>query len=148
MELEKEVMTEGVTTEGKEKKAKEPSLTNALSGVTPEIIEKLKLKDERAVRVANLLAEGNSKSEVLAIISEDEAVNGVPEGKKPISHQIIYQIYKRLKEQEGVTVVQKELKTYRKKAAEKAPEGNVEPATTSKDEFAEAEAADTGVVEG
>lgn len=147
MELENGVVTEGVVTEGKEKKVKEPSLTNALSGVTPEIIEKLKLKDERAVRVANLLAEGKSKSEVLAIIAEDEAANGVPAGKKPISHQIIYQIYKRLKEQEGVQVIQKELKTYRKKAAEKAPEGGVETTPTSTDEFADA-AEDTGVVEG
>lgn len=145
MTLEHEVKAGEVKAEGKEKKVKEPSLTNALSGVTPEIVEKLKLKDERAVRVANLLAEGNSKSEVLAIISEDEAANGVPEGKKPISHQIIYQIYKRLKEQEGVEVIQKELKTYRKKATEKDPVETT-AATTSTDEFAEA-AADE-IVEG
>lgn len=144
MELNKDTMVEKEAVTG-EKKVKEPSLTNALQGITPEVIEKLKLKDERAIQIATLLSEGLSKSEVLAVIATQEEESGVPEGKKPISHQIIYQIYKRLKEQEGVTVIQKELKTYRKKASDKVSEDAPKEAATSTEEFAEA---GSEVVEG
>lgn len=127
----------------KEKVVKEPSVTKMLTGVTEEHLAKFK---DRSLEIAKLLAAGNSKSEILATLTAQEEANGVPEGSKPITHQMIYQVFKRLSGMDGVIIGEKPLVTFRKKKAETAAkEADVEAPATPAEEFA---AATEGVVEG
>lgn len=126
----------------KEKVVKEPSVTKILTGVTEEHLVKFK---GRSAEIARLLSTGLSKSEVLETLVTQEEKNGLPEGGKPTTHQMIYQVFKRLSGMDGVIIGEKPLVTFRKKKAEK-PVKEVEAPATPAAEFADA--AGDGVVEG
>ena len=113
-----------------EKAEKKVPVTNILVGITPEIIEMFK---GRSKVIAQKLAEGKSKSEILKELQDEEKANGVAQGVKPITHQAIYQVYKRIKGMPGIEIGETVLKANRvakpageKKVAEK-------PATPSEE---------------
>lgn len=99
------------TKEVKVKKEKVTPVTNVLVGVTEAHLAMF--KEGRSKRIAELLAQGYSKSEIVKMIAAEEAENPV-EGRKEITHQVVYQVYKRLKGLEGVTIGSKDLIITRK----------------------------------
>ncbi|MGL5712584.1 MAG: hypothetical protein ACRCX2_06155 [Paraclostridium sp.] len=148
MEMPKNTAVEtGVETTKVVKEKKIPE-TNILVGITPEHLAKF--KEGRSLRIATLLSEGNSKSEVLKMLAVEEAETPV-EGRKPITHQVIYQVYKRLKSFEGVEIGTKELVITRvKKEASEKVEEQVEEKVDVNKEFEDAAdvSEDSEVVEG
>lgn len=148
MEMPKNTAVEnGVETGAKVAKEKKIPETNVLVGITDEHLAKF--KEGRSARIAALLAEGYSKSEILKMLTAEEAENPV-EGRKPITHQVIYQVYKRLKSFEGVSIGSKELVITRaKKEASEKEEITETPKVDVNADFADA-AGETGeeVIEG
>lgn len=125
--------------EVKEAKApKKPSTTNILIGITAEHVAKFK-EGTKSRRIAELLADENSKSEILKLLKTEELESGLAEGEKTITHQAIYQVYNRLKTMEGVTLGQKELVVFRQapKKADKVAKVEVEAPVSATEEFAE-----------
>lgn len=102
----------------KERVERKIPVTNILVGITPEIIEMFK---GRSKIIAQKLSEGKSKSEILKELQDEEAANGVEQGVKPITHQAIYQVYKRIKGMPGIEIGETALRANRvaKPAGEK-----------------------------
>jgi hypothetical protein len=122
----------------KPKKEKKISMTNVITASPEGTVDKFSGKSKV---IAELLLAGNSKSEVLQELSDREKTEGPLEGKKPITHQAIYQVYKRLISIEGVILGEKELVRAKVETAGKVEtvvaEGS-EAVATASDELAEA----------
>lgn len=88
------------------KKEKKPSLTNVIVKAPEGTVEKFSGKSKV---IAEKLLAGMSKSEILQELKKVEEAEGPVAGRKAITHQAIYQVYKRLINLEGVELGQKEL---------------------------------------